>query len=213
MRRRIDFMTDNSQSAQAFDALAGHVIGAHGVQGALKVRVATKTAIALLSPGTGVSRRPTDVRLQRDGDEKSLLATIVQMKETVPGSSVYIAKMGSVRDRTQAEALVGMAIYSPSSRRAPLEENEYFTDELIGLNVIGDHGQQYGKITSVHAQPANDVYETDQGALIPAVKAFVSKIDIPAGQVVVYEVPGLRLGEAEEIRSDGEERGDGNKEP
>ena len=207
-------MTDSSTSLeQTFDVLAGFIIAAHGVQGALKVRVATKTAVSLISPGTGVSRRPADVKLAREGSAESgqtakpIMTTITQLKETTPGSSVYIARAGNVRDRTQAEGLVGMSIFAPSTRRAPLQEDEYFTDELIGLSVVGDRGQQYGKITAIHAQPANDVYETDQGALIPAVKAFVSKIDVAAGTVTVYEVPGLRPEEAEEVRSDGEERG------
>ena len=84
------------------------------------MRVATKTAVSLLSPGTGVSRRPVDVRLACEGNADdseaatSIMATIVQLKETVAGSSVYIARAGSVRDRTQAEGLVGCRFSRPA---------------------------------------------------------------------------------------------------
>ncbi len=179
----------------------------------MKLRVATKTSLQLISAGTGVTRRPIDVwvgaKPKPDGDDpgdQGRMMTITQIKEIQPGGSVFLVKLLKVRDRTAAEALIGSSIFAPEDRRAPLADDEYFAGDLIGLDVIGvESGQSYGKITAVLSQPANDVYETDQGALIPAVKAFVNKIDIPASQVWVVDVPGLRPSEADELRSDGEE--------
>lgn len=205
-------MTTTEISAQpGFDVLAGTIIAAHGVQGAVKLRLATKTALPLISTGIGVGHKPLDVWIG-DGPQTDEtvgeLAIITQVKELLPSSPVYLVKLQSVRERNSAEALIGKSVYAPGSRRMPLESDEFFVEELIGLSVVADTGRGYGKITAVLQQPANDVYETDQGALIPAVKAFVQKIDVAHGKVIVYDVPGLRLDEAEEILTSSQSKGD-----
>jgi 16S rRNA processing protein RimM len=193
-----------------YDVLAGVIIAAHGVQGAVKVRIATKTALQLINTGDGVNRRPVDVWIRPSEsklpagpkDTTGRAAVITQLKEMQAGGTVYLAKIQDVRDRNQAEALIGYSVFGPQSRRAPLDSDEYFVEELIGLEVVGDKGRKYGKIRTVLQHPGNDVYETDEGALIPAVKAFVLSIDIAGGQVVVAELPGLMPEEAEELQPD-----------
>jgi len=198
----------------SYEVLAGSIIAAHGVQGALKLRLATKTALALISAGEGVSRRPADVWLgmsPRGGDKsgEGRMAVVTQVKELRPGGNVYLVKIQGVRDRNSAEQLVGTSVFAPESRRAPLQEGEFFTEQLIGLAVVGDSGRDYGKIKTVLPEPANDVYETDRGALIPAVKAIVLKIDIEAGRMTVADIAGLNPEEAEEI-APGDEPRDGS---
>jgi 16S rRNA processing protein RimM len=197
----LDAMTQTSENI-SFDVLAGVIIGAHGVQGTVKVRLATKTALTLLSSASSVSRIPIDVLLRKKDDPPDSTGTpavVFQVKPTAAGNNVYLVKLQGVRDRNAAEALMGSAIYAPTARRAPLQDDEFFVDDLIGLDVVGHNGATYGKITSVLAQPANDVYETDQGVLIPAVKEFVRRVDLASGKVIVFEAVGLRPEEAEEV--------------
>jgi 16S rRNA processing protein RimM len=188
-----------------FDVLAGTIISPHGVQGAVKVRLATPTSRALISPGEGVNRRPVDVWLgsepktddQAGGD--GIMATITQLKDTTAEGRIVLAKLIGVVNRDAAQDLAGKGIYAPASRRAPLREGEYFADDLIGIAVVGDTGRDYGRIKAVLPEPGNDVYETDQGAIVPAVKAFVLQVDLQARVMTVRDVPGLFTDEAEEI--------------
>jgi 16S rRNA processing protein RimM len=182
-----------------YDVLAGSIIAAHGVQGAVKLRLATKTALSLISTGEGVSRRPADIKLGASQDSDGRMAVISQVKELRPGGNVYLVKIQGIRDRNAAEEIVGLSVYAPEARRAPLQDGEFFTDQLIGMSVIGDTGRDYGKIKSVLPQPANDVYETDTGAMIPAVKAVVLGVDLEARQMTVADIPGLKPEEADEV--------------
>jgi 16S rRNA processing protein RimM len=187
-----------------YEVLAGSIIAAHGVQGALKLRLATKTALALVSTGEGVSRRPVDVWIGADpkSDDNTAdgrMAVVTQVKQLREGGAVYLIKIQGIRDRNAAEELVGRSVFAPESRRAPLQDGEYFADELIGCTVTSDTGRDYGKIKSVLAQPANDVYETDRGALIPAVKAVVLSVDLDERRITVADIAGLYPQEAEEV--------------
>ena len=66
----------------------------------------------------------------------------------------------------------------------------------MGLDVVTDTGKPLGKLTDVIYSPANDVYETDTGVLIPAVAAFILEIDLGRRKITVRDTPGLLDDEA-----------------
>ncbi len=74
--------------------------------------------------------------------------------------------------REQAEALRGAKLFIPRSLAVPLGEDEYYHDQLLGLQVVTTAGEALGPITQIYATGANDVYETPL-ALIPAVKDYI----------------------------------------
>jgi len=173
-----------------YRTLAGIITGAHGVQGSVKVKLLTPTAAALITPRP--SDQPFLVWLVNDsGVGRS--AQVLSAKR--PGASgPVIVRLADVNDRTAAELLAGYEIYAPETRRLPLDEDEYFVEDLIGLRAVSDNATELGKIVNVLQQPANDVYETDLGALIPAVKQYIIKIDIGERTVLVRDDPGLLAG-------------------
>ena len=83
-----------------------------------------------------------------------------------------------------------------------LDEDRYFIDDIIGLDVINiDDGTVYGKLTEVFNRGASDIYTVknkDKEYLIPAVSEIVIKIDIDKG-IFIRPIPGL-IDNAEEIR-------------
>jgi 16S rRNA processing protein RimM len=46
-------------------------------------------------------------------------------------------------------------------------------------------------VVEVQGNPANDLWVTDSGALIPAVKEVVKEVDLDKGRVSIHELPGL----------------------
>lgn len=176
-----------------YDTLVGTIVGAHGVQGSLKVRVATPRALAMIAPparGSDKAPRPTvKVWLGKSPDEGAE-REVVSAKRPAPKSPVIVRIVG-IDDRNGAQAVYGQSIYAPASRRSPLEEGEFFVDDLVGLAARTDSGIALGAITEVIAGPANDVYETELGVLIPAVKDYVLNIDLTARTMTVRDDPGL----------------------
>ena len=64
----------------------------------------------------------------------------------------------------------------------PLEENEYFIADLIGLSVTSDEGEELGVIDDVLQTGANDVYVVKKAGandlLIPAIKDCILDVDV-----------------------------------
>ena len=75
--------------------------------------------------------------------------------------------------------------------RAALPPGEFYTDELLGLRVVTEAGEDLGVIEEILDAKAHDVYVTSQ-AMIPGVDEFVVKRDFENGIVTVRDIPGIR---------------------
>ncbi len=78
----------------------------------------------------------------------------------------------------------------------PLEENEYFIADLIGLSAVSDTGEDLGEVADVLQSAANDVYVIRKpGAedlLVPAIRECVKQVDTQNGRITLHLLPGLR---------------------
>ena len=86
--------------------------------------------------------------------------------------------------------MTGELLYIDKKDAMPLEEGEYYTFDIIGLEVFDMEGQSLGFVTEVLKTGSNDVYVTSKKGeakqlLIPALKAVVKEINIPEGRMVV----------------------------
>lgn len=101
-----------------------------------------------------------------------------------------IIKFAGIDDMSAAEALRGTRLLIREAELMPLEEDEYYIHDIIGLDVVTTEGEHLGKVREVRRSPGNDVYVTDR-AMIPAVKEFVVNIDLHGKKMVVRLVEGL----------------------
>lgn len=101
-----------------------------------------------------------------------------------------LVKFEGIEDISAAEDLRGKKILISESELSPLEEDEYYIHDIVGMEALTTEGESLGRIREVLRSPANDVYVTDR-AMIPAVKEYVVSIDIPGGKIVVRSVEGL----------------------
>jgi 16S rRNA processing protein RimM len=70
-----------------------------------------------------------------------------------------------------------------------LEDDAYYTFQLIGLAVEDENGRTVGRVSDVVEYPANDVLELDSGLSLPLVEACVREVDIERGRIVI--APGF----------------------
>jgi 16S rRNA processing protein RimM len=85
------------------------------------------------------------------------------------------------------------------ARGAPLEvlrealpppgEDEYYTFQLIGLEVVEEGGRSLGRVEAVHPAPANDSIDLGNGLLLPLVAACILSVDLEGGRILV--APGF----------------------
>lgn len=86
-------------------------------------------------------------------------------------------------------------LYVTRDKAVKLKKDEYFIADLIGLDVVTDEGELFGKMKDVLATGANDVYvvEREDGTevLLPAIKDCVKDINMEQGQITVHIMDGL----------------------
>lgn len=86
-------------------------------------------------------------------------------------------------------------LFVPTADRPPLPDGEYYHHQLLGLKVVDQAHRPLGFLKEILLTPANDVYvvQAPDGSelLIPAVEAFISKIDLTEEIIQVQVIPGL----------------------
>lgn len=99
-----------------------------------------------------------------------------------------------VAGRDRAETLRGAHLYIPAGERRGLDEEEYWPDELAGMEVQDRSGSILGSVAGVEQGVAQDRLLVDTGEeviRVPFVAELVPEVDREARRVVVSLPPGL----------------------
>jgi 16S rRNA processing protein RimM len=106
-----------------------------------------------------------------------------------------VIKFRGVSSRNDAELLRGKELSLPRDEMYELDEDSYFVDDLVGIEVRDETGALVGTLRSVTENPAHDLYEIEKpdgsSFLLPAVKAFVLDIDTENGVMTIRLIEGL----------------------
>lgn len=159
----------------------GRVLGASGLRGAVKVRPFTETP-ALLSPGKPVI-------LRGPGGESEVL-----LEEISPRRHLLVVRLQGVTSRTAAEALKGYEICIPRGTAPALPEATYYHYDILGLKVQTETGEDLGEIVNIWSSGDYDLYvvRRDGGEwFLPAVRAFILRVDLARRVMVVRPIKGL----------------------
>ena len=116
--------------------------------------------------------------------------------------NMVIVKFAGTDDRNAAEALRDRYLTIDKKDLRQLDEDEYFIFDLIGLKAQKEDGTPLGTVSDVIQNTAQDLYEitAEDGRkyLIPAVREFVTDIDINHGIMKIKPIEGL-FGDQEEV--------------
>lgn len=154
----------------------------HGLRGEVGIRVTTDFPERLSPPAAYLLSPPIEgvPELVLDG---------------VRGEGRLYAHFRGFDTPEAARALTGRKLVITGEQAAILEEGSYWIDDLVSMAVFTEDGARLGKIEEVVQTTANDVYviRLADGRLlpIPAIKEVVLDVDVSAGRMVVYLVPGL----------------------
>jgi len=163
------------------------VVGTHGLRGDLKVRahsgdlavLMTIAEVILETPGGAVVSAP--------------------VSRQIPHKGVALLRLKGFDSIELAEPLVGSKVKIPESALPELDDDEYYWDELSGLQVIDRHYGDLGRLVRIFTTAAHDTYVVEGAygeVLIPAVKEFVLAIDLEQ-RVVEVDLPAGLVPEPE----------------
>lgn len=106
-----------------------------------------------------------------------------------------ILKFCGINDINEVEQYKKCPLLVTRENAVPLEEDEYFVADLIGLKILTETGIEVGVLKDVISTGANDVYAVklpDGGEiLLPAIKECIMDIDMEAGEMIVHMMKGL----------------------
>lgn len=160
--------------------LVGHVTGAYGIHGWVKVRPYSSDADALLHAKAWWLDKPA-------------LRDVDMLQAKIHGEDV-VARLMGVADRNAAEALKGATVQIRRSHFPPLSDGEYYWVDLIGLaveNLQGEHLGVVGDLMDNGAQAILRVVAPPVGVdkpkewLIPFVDDYVKTVDQAAKKITV----------------------------
>lgn len=107
--------------------------------------------------------------------------------------NMVIAKLQGINTVDDAEKLRNKILYMHRDD-LELDENTFFIQDLIGMTVKDtDSGFEYGKITDVLQNGANDVYviKGDREYLVPAIPDVIISTDIDNELMLIRPLEGL----------------------
>ena len=167
-------------AAPAKRICVGIITGAHGIQGAVRVKSFTS--------------EPKDVArygpLEDETGERHFSLRLVGSAK-----GVVIARLAGIADRDRAEGLRGLRLYLPRAALPPAADEEYYHADLIGLAAALADGTALGHVQAIHDFGAGDTLEIARPegppAMVPFTRRVVPIVDLAAGRLVVDPPPGL----------------------
>ncbi|MBE9060548.1 ribosome maturation factor RimM [cf. Phormidesmis sp. LEGE 11477] len=120
--------------------LIGRIVGAHGLNGYVKVYPESDFPERFVEPG--------ERWLEKPGAQPT--AVKLTSGRYLEGKNTYLVKLAGFDFRDQAEDLRGSKLMVPAGDRLPLDPGEFHVDDLIGLSVVLQSNQTaIGTITNV----------------------------------------------------------------
>ena len=172
-------MTDSAAHLPDDLIQVGHITGAYGLRGGIRVSPYSLDADALLSVKTWWLDKPS--------------LRPVQVRNAKSHSGDVTATLVDVTDRETAEALKGATVQVSRADFPELPEDEYYWTDLIGLDTVNLQGEALGKVTDMMHNGAQSILritpEADPNAapdakaperLVPFVDQYVKTVDLQA---------------------------------
>ena len=108
---------------------------------------------------------------------------------------VILLKLVGYDSREKVEPLRGELIFVSIDDAIPLEPDEFYYFQIVGLEVQTESGDVLGEIVDVLKPPgANEVFVVHgvRGeVLIPVIEDVIRNLDLDAGVVIINPIPGL----------------------
>jgi len=155
----------------------GRILTQRGIRGELKVQVMTDFP-ERFEPGETVY----------------LHGIPLKVESCRPYKHHLLVKLHTVDTAEAAGKLRGYDLTIPRSELRPLPEGEYYTYQLIGLEILTTEGKLLGEISDIITTAGNDIYVVrgESGELlIPAIEDVVKSIDLEKRAVIIEAIEGL----------------------
>jgi 16S rRNA processing protein RimM len=167
-------MSDNADKKLI---VVGVLKGAHGVRGEVRVKsfTADPADVFEFGPLLDEAGRP-----------------IVTPKGARPGKDHFIVRPKEQKQKEEWDAMRGTLLYVPRASLPEADEDEFYIEDLVGLDVFTGNSERAGRIRAVEDFGAGELLDIDLvgggSVMVPFTLVDVPEVDIAARRVVI---PGL----------------------
>lgn len=167
--------------------ILARVLRPHGVRGDLSVQILTDFPERMTSLNTVYfAADPADLR--RLSEQRVTWARRHK-------NDTWLLHLNAIETRDDADNFRGQVMMVSLADAVPLEEDEVYLFQVIGLEVHTLEGDNLGRIVDIIETGANDVYVVQGGPhgeiLLPAIESVIRYIDVDAGVMTVQIPEGL----------------------
>ena len=110
------------------------------------------------------------------------------------GGGILLVSFDGIDDRDGAENLRGRTMWIDPAERRPLQDDEFWPEDLVGLEVRDPSGALIGSVADVDADAPQTLLtvSTAEGEfMVPLVTALVPRVELADGYLVVAPIEGL----------------------
>ncbi|MDP9128621.1 MAG: ribosome maturation factor RimM [Pseudomonadota bacterium] len=155
----------------------GMFTGAHGVKGLVRLRSFTEVPSAIFDYGP----------LSDEDGERSFA---IKLRDTAQDHFIVMAE--GILDKDAADDVRGLKLYVARSALPQPGKQEYYADDLIGLEARDGAGNSFGKVLALHDHGAGSFLEIGRSKkdsfMLPFKAPFVPEVRLRDG-FLLLEVP------------------------
>lgn len=145
----------------------GHIVGAFGIKGWIKIKTSTTEPSAL--------SKYKQLYIKKN----NIYLTLIIEKSTLHNNLLQVKFIG-IDDRTIAEGYRNNVVYVLRSELPKPNIDEYYWTDLINMQVINQDGMMLGKVTNlIETGPTSVlVIQGDEDYMIPFVSLYIENVDV-----------------------------------
>jgi len=176
-------------------AIVGLIRKAQGIRGEVIIEPLTDKPDVVFASGSRVfaGTHEGDLAVIRDvtGEEEKPTLTVARSR---PFKKGLIVQFEELQDRDSAELWRGRYVLAPFSELPPLDQDEVYLHDLVGMEVRSTGGDRLGAVTTFYELPQGIMLEIDTArgsVLVPYRPEVVVRTDLEQRTIVVDDKLGL----------------------
>ena len=161
----------------------GKLVAGHGVRGLGRVKP--------FHAGSPTLSDASHLWLHHPDGRRVRLAVL----DAKPHKQILLIRFEGIDSLTALEPWIGSFVEIEREELPAVADDEFYSFEAIGLEVLTVDGERLGEIRETLALPANDVWVVERPdgreLLIPVIEEVVREVDLVARRATIAPIPGL----------------------
>jgi 16S rRNA processing protein RimM len=176
-------------------AIVGLIRKAQGIRGEVVVEPLTDKPGVIFASGNRVfAGTSTGDPAVVDGTKGAEGIPTLTISEARPFKKGLLVQFEELRDRDSAELWRGRYLLAPFSELPPLQGDQVYLHDLIGMKAVSTSGEEIGTVTTFYELPQGlmlDIATPRGSVLIPYRPELVVRTDIDARTIHINDTLGL----------------------